>query len=371
MEGHIHLHHDYNAVMLRRLLGPHLDHWTPQAAEVLRLGKPTHVLLTEGAVEGVNKVIAICGPGVRGVLRDTYADMGGDQWMNAFIQRDPAHAGLWAANRLLAMAYDNVDRDLLGHITLHSFCMPPVETQEQRQKLNIAEMEFANVCHDAGYPVILINAGEGNLEGEEWEDLRGAVEVADYIGRHLYMVLGEAGRWHEYRYLLDPDWVPRYRMLATECGIEPLGWRRLGLEENEATWLMELVAKEWAKHGILGGIWFAGTTRDPDRWGPYTATMGMWERWGQMPLLEAPQGPRNGPQEPEEDEEGGSMEYRERWSNEYATWRASGGVSDVDFLAWMAATRGHQLTAEEFRLIVRATKGNVEALAQLDSPPKA
>lgn len=258
-------------------------------------------------------------------------------------------------------------------LALHSLNEPPVETQEQRRNLNIAEMEFARICHEAGYPVILINVGEGNLRGDEWEDLRGAVEVADYIGRHLYFVVGEDGQWHEYRYLLDPDWVPRWKMLATECGIEMGGWRRLGLSENTVITLMESIANQWAKDGIPGGIWFTGTTRDPGRWGPWTGTMAMYERWGQMPLLEAPQEPRNGPEEPTQPEEGGSMEYRDQWPNQHETWKASGGVSDVGFLAWLAATRrlGRELTAAEFRLIVSEAKGLIEALAQLDAPPKA
>lgn len=90
--------------MLRRVLGVHLDHWTPEAREILRLLMPTYVLLTEGAVEGIAEVIAICGPAVRIVLRDTYADMGGDQYMNDFIQRDSVEAGRFAAQRLIAMA---------------------------------------------------------------------------------------------------------------------------------------------------------------------------------------------------------------------------------------------------------------------------
>ncbi len=64
-------------------------------------------------------------------------------------------------------------------------------------------------------------------------------------------------------------------------------------------------------------------------------------------------------------------EFRDRWPTEYVEWKAASGVSDIDFLAWVAATKGYEPTPEEFDLIANAVKGNVEALKQLALRPKA
>ena len=58
-----------------------------------------------------------------------------------------------------------------------------------------------------------------------------------------------------------------------------------------------------------------------------------------------------------------------RFPAEFAEWKATGGIPNVDLLGWLAVAKGYHLTADEYRAITNSIKGNAEALMLLPSPP--
>ena len=171
--------------------------------------------------------------------------------------------------------------------------------------------------------------------------------------------------WTVYRYQKMRLIVNMPRIWFGETGHELGGYKALGISEEAYIADFKNRALHWRLDGIIGAATFL--CRGNNGWPNFDiintsipAGLGEDNRahpWT-PPIAAYPS-----------QQGGGTMEFRDRWPQEYLIWKQGGGISDVDFLAWMAATRAVRLRAEEFEMIANAIKGNVEALKQLAMAP--
>ena len=277
----------------RRLIGVSIYQWTPESVALLEVLQPSFVLLGEMVWDRLDEVVTLCGPGVWIILRDTYQDLGGDNKVNAGILAYPEEWGRMLALRMLLSPWR-----MHPHVWLYDANEVPINTHEQRVALNRFTVAFNAWVEAGGARHIKLNLGSGQPEGTEeeillaMEDLREAHDLSGLNGAHLYELLEHRGKWSSFRYRLFPSWWDRSRHLATEMGFDSdisRGWRAQNMTPAEAAGVMQTIADEWDKDGLLGGIWFTGPHLD-SRWGSWQGTLEMYEYWGSMSMTPVREG---------------------------------------------------------------------------------
>jgi hypothetical protein len=215
----------------------------------------------------------------------------------------------------------------------------------------------------------------GNFNDREAREFEELWEELDLIGAHAYLGWdfnsGKEAPRRETVFRALEQWTtfPVHKWLPTEGGFDRWlgdfrgggnpGWRAIGLDEQAVTSAVVEVANALHQRGAVGYTWYCLRAQNDADWSNYYPTRRMLEVWRDaLPPLRLPGTNAREPREP-------IVDPAVRFPTEFAEWRASGGIPNIDFLAWMAAVKGYQLTSEEHNAIVRSINGNVEALRRL------